>query len=90
MFVPLLNKSINEFVAAHNNHKVSTEENKTPIQMFWSNQHLVQIHTGANEMPYQRLDVNNLLGDNLPHIKFLDTEIPINGDAMAKLQNTID
>jgi hypothetical protein len=36
-FLPLLNKSLSEFVAAHNNHKLSTEENKTPVQILMSN-----------------------------------------------------
>ena len=40
VYLPRLNKNLAEFVSAHNNHKVSTEANSTPAQMFWTNLHL--------------------------------------------------
>ena len=91
IFLPLLNKSLSEFVAAHNNHKVSTEENKTPVQIFLGSQHLTEIHTDhRNEIPYQGLDVNTLLGEDLPYVECDDTEIPLDDETMVELQNTIN
>ena len=37
VYLPRINQALSEFVAAHNNHKVSTEKNKTPAQLFWCN-----------------------------------------------------
>ena len=37
VYLPRINQALSEFVAAHNNHKVSTEKNKTPAQLFWWN-----------------------------------------------------
>ena len=88
VFLPILNKSHREFVAAHNNHKISTEENKTPVQIFLGNQHLAQLHT-AHEMPYQGLDVDSLLEQDLPHVECEDTEIALDNETMIELQNTI-
>ena len=34
VFLPRLNKSLNQFIAAHNNHAISTEENKSPLRIF--------------------------------------------------------
>ena len=53
------------------------------------NQHLAQLHT-AHEMPYQGLDVNSLLEQDLPHVECEATEIPLDGETMIELQNTID
>ena len=91
VFLPLLNKSLSEFVAAHNNHKVSTEENKMPVQIFLGSQHLTEIHTDhRNEIPYQGLDVNSLLEEDLPYVECDDTEIPLDDETMVELQNTIN
>ena len=43
VYLPRINKVLTEFVAAHNNHKVSTEENDTPAQMFWTYLHLTDL-----------------------------------------------
>lgn len=44
VYLPLINQAVSEFVAAHNCHKVSTEGNKTPEQLFWANIYLSEIH----------------------------------------------
>lgn len=36
IFLPRLNRSISEFIAAHNNHALSTEENLSALQLFLS------------------------------------------------------
>ena len=90
VFLPLLNKSLSEFVAAHNHHKLSTEENKTPVQIFLSNKHLTEMHTSHDEQPHQgRLDVNSLLEEDLPFVECYDVESPLNDETMVALQNAI-
>ena len=90
VFLPLVNKSLGEFVSAHNSHKVSTENNQTPKQMFWGNQHLTQMYTGDHRSTYQGLDVNTLMETDLPHVVVPDTELPLDDAVLAELQNTIN
>lgn len=48
VLLPRINRSLMEFIAAHNNHPVSTEGNKTPSQMFFLNlnltAHILAVH----------------------------------------------
>lgn len=39
IFLPRLNKALLEFIAAHNNHNISTEENCSPVQLFYRYRH---------------------------------------------------
>ncbi|KAJ7382968.1 hypothetical protein OS493_031745 [Desmophyllum pertusum] len=48
VYLPRLNRNLAEFVSAHNNHKVSTEENNTPAQLFWVNLHLTAFGDGRD------------------------------------------
>lgn len=48
VFIPLINKRLLEFILAHNNHKLSTEQNKTPLQLFYLYYHVRNAHTEAN------------------------------------------
>ena len=68
VYLPRINKALAEFVAVHNNHKVSTEANDTPAQMFWTNIHLAQLHTGRDidDMPNYGVDIDNLLSVYFP------------------------
>ena len=64
-YLPRIRKTLCEFVAAHNNHRVSTEENKTPTQLFWLNIRLAEIHSGnrTGTVPNRSaVDVHDLLG----------------------------
>ena len=54
--------SISEFIAAHNNHAVSTENNQTPAQMFYLNLTLTAFHGGFPEnVTWRGVSVNREL-----------------------------
>ena len=38
VFMPRINQTIEEFRQAHNHHSISTEGNRSPVQLFYSNQ----------------------------------------------------
>jgi hypothetical protein len=40
-FLPRINRALQEFRQAHNNHALSTERNQTPLQLFFTNSHLI-------------------------------------------------
>lgn len=44
-FLPQINQHLQEFRAAHNSHSISTERNRTPVQLFFQNHHLIQLHS---------------------------------------------
>ena len=94
MFVnlPRINKVLTEFVAAHNNHKVSTEENDTPAQMFWTNLHLTDLHSGEDSqyLTSHGVNVDNLLSTDIPHVQVPEFESPLTDAMYAQLQRHID
>ena len=54
VFLPRLNRSLNQFIAAHNDHAICTEENKSPLQIFCQNQHLTALYSEAHELLQER------------------------------------
>ena len=52
VFLDRINLSLNQFVAVHNNHGLSTEQNQMPLQLFRLNLCLLQ---------FQNLDPTGLL-----------------------------
>lgn len=92
VYLPRIQRTLSEFVAAHNSHRVSTEENRTPVQMFWINIHLAHLHSGmhSEDSPSYGVDVDGLLLSDIPHVQVLDIENPISETAFSELQNSID
>ena len=92
-YLPRIRKTLCEFVAAHNNHRVSTEENKTPTQLFWLNIRLAEIHSGnrTGTVPnHSAVDVHDLLSSDIPHVQVPDIENPLSGNEFTELQRNID
>lgn len=90
VYLPRLQRSLSEFVAARNNHRVSTEENKTPSQMFWTNIHLSRLHSGMEASLGYGVNVNNLTSSDIPHVEVPDIETPISATAFGVLERTSD
>ncbi|MGH0121170.1 UNVERIFIED_CONTAM: hypothetical protein FKN15_071157 [Acipenser sinensis] len=44
VYLQRVNRTLNEFRAAYNNHCVSSEGNRTPLQLFMGEKHLLYIH----------------------------------------------
>ncbi len=75
VYLPRVNKSLDEFVTAHNNHRISTEKNKTPEQLFWCN---IIMKVFCHNMPA-----------NLPHAFVPDMPNPLQDDNLQELTDFI-
>ena len=91
VYLPRLNKNLAEFVSAHNNHKVSTESNNTPAQIFWTNLHLTAFGVGREPNDaWMGVNINELIYTNLPHVQVPLTSSPLDDTAYAELQRLVD
>ena len=75
VYLPRMNRSLKEFIAAHNNnHPVSTEGDKTPTQLFFLNLNLTALRSGISpEEIRQGINVSDFLVDNeLSHVEVSD------------------
>ena len=88
-YLPRIQRTLDEFVAAHNNHRVSTEEGKTPAQLFWLNIRLASLHSGNRNrnVPIRGVDVRDLLYSDIPHVQVPDVESPLTGSALRALHD---
>ena len=91
VYLPRLNKSLNQFIAAHNNHAISTEENKSPVQIFCQNRHLTALHSEAQEPP-QGCDVSGLLEspDAIPYVEVNDVTDILDEHGFHGLQEAVN
>ena len=92
VFLPRLNKSLNQFIAAHNNHAISTEENKSPLQIFCQNQHLTALHSEQAREPLQGHDVSRLLEspDGIPYVEVNDVADILDEHGWHQLQEVVN
>lgn len=91
VYLPRLNKNLAEFVSAHNNHKVSTESNNTPAQIFWTNLHLTAFRVGREQNDaWMGVNIDELIYTNLPHVQVPFTSNPLDDTAYAELQRLVD
>ena len=91
VYLPRLNKNLSEFVSAHNNHKVSTEGNNTPAQIFWTNLHLTFFGDGREPNDaWMGVNIDELIQTNLPHVQVPVTSNPLDDTAYAELQRLVD
>ena len=91
VYLPRLNKNLAEFVSAHNNHKVSTESNNTPAQIFWINLHLTtfRVRREPNDA-WMGVNIDELIHTSLPHVQVPLTSNPLDDTAYAELQRLVD
>ena len=93
IFLPRLNRTLSEFIAAHNNHKVSTEENRSPLQMFYQYRHLtsLQLQGLDTENRAQGMNVGQLLEMNdIPHVQVPTLENILDENGLQELMQTVN
>ena len=92
VFLPRINRSLKEFIAAHNNHPVSTEGNKTPSQLFFLNLNLTALRSGISPEEIRHgINVSDFLVDTeLPHVEVSDVLNPLDEDTYKQLLCTVD
>ena len=89
VYLPRINQALSEFVAAHNNHKVSTEKNKTPAQLFWCNIRLADYCQGVVPEHANQPDVGELMASHLPHAVVPETPNPLSEESLGELQDLV-
>ena len=89
IYLPLINQAVSEFVAAHNCHKVSTEGNRTPEQLFWGNLHLSEIHHNPLPEHTNQPNIRELMDSDLPHATVPDIPNPMSDDGLNELQQLV-
>ena len=55
VYVPRINRSLNEFIQQMNNHPVSTENNQSPLQM-WEKGMLENMHSGHTALSSKEIE----------------------------------
>jgi hypothetical protein len=77
VYLPRINKALDEFVAAHNSHRISTENNRTPKQLFRCNTRLADYYEGIiPQHPNQSEILKNLIrakyqGEPHQHVQYI-------------------
>lgn len=89
VYIPRVNKTISEFVAAHNNHRISTENNRTPEQLFWCNIRSADYDEGVLPEHANQPNVEELAAGDLPHAFVIDTPNPLQDDELQQLENLV-
>ena len=89
VYIPCVNKAFSEFVAAHNNHRISTENNRTPEQLFWCNIMSAYYDEGVLPEHANQPNVEELAAGDLPHACVLDTPNPLQDDELQQLENLV-
>ena len=93
VYIARINRNLAEFVAAHNNHPLSTEHNNSPAQLFWTR---LQLTALKGEMPanraWQGVDVSDFLSvqEDLPHVQMPHTRNLLDDETYPALQQTIN
>ena len=80
---------MNEFRAAHNNHSISTEGNRTPIQLFFHNQHLMQLHEHSRDL-HPGISVQELLHENITQVTVHSVGCPLTAQEQNELGEMLD
>ena len=91
-YLPRIQRTLAEFVAAHDNQRISTKERKTLAQLFWLNVCLASLHSGncTRNVPMRGVDVRDLLSSDIPHVQVPDVESPKSDSALRTLRDDID
>ena len=91
VYLPRLNRNLAEFVSAHNNHKISTEESNTPAQLFWANLHLTAFGEGRDSQnAFRHVNISDLISTELPHVHVPETTNPLDHSSYRELQGLVN
>jgi hypothetical protein len=80
VYLPRINKALDEFVAANNSDRFSTENNRTPKRLFWCNTRLADYYEGVIPQHPNQPNIEELTSRDLPHIYVPDTPNPLGDD----------
>lgn len=89
VYLPRINQALDDFVAAHNNHKISTERNRTPEQLFWCNLHLARYHEDVLPEHAHQPDIRELMASDLPHAVIPETPNTLNSSGLEEIDELL-
>ena len=89
VYLPKINKILKEFVAAHNNHRISTENNRTAEQLFWCNILAAEHFQGVLPEHPNQPALNELEAMDLPYVQVPDPLVMIDTDVLNRLTNIV-
>ena len=93
VYLPRINKTLTDFVNAHNHHNISTEGSATPQQLMFAYRHLTQLHHSAmHSTPYPSISPQELLRNPtvLPYVEVLPSVCPLPDVVMIQLREAIN
>lgn len=94
VFLPRINRALQEFRQGHNNHSLRTERNRTPLQLFFTNSHLIPQYE-EDETDHddgQGLTVRELRESEcqLPFVPVDSVRCPLTDAELVQLQQQFD
>ncbi|XP_070184997.1 uncharacterized protein [Littorina saxatilis] len=95
VFLPKINRALQEFRAGHNNHSLRTEHNQTPLQLFYANEDLIAQHEHDHELHHDDspgLSARQLLesGCDLPFVPVESVRCPLSNAEVEQMQQQIN
>lgn len=93
VYLPRINKTLIDFVNAHNCHNISTEGSATPQQLMFAYRHLTELHHSIlHSTPYTTVSVQELLQNPgaLPYVEVLPSVCPFPNDVMDELREVVN
>lgn len=91
--MPRINKTLSDFVNAHNCHGISTEGGATPRQLMFAYRHLTELqHLTNHSTPYPSVSVQQLLNNQtgLPFVQVSPPVTMLPDDKFAELRELVD
>lgn len=91
VFLPRINRELEQFKVGHNHHPLRTENNKSPLELFITNQHLIgQYEQGIVDFIQPGLSVQELQLCDLPYVSLNTMQCPISNVEMNLLKEKVD
>ena len=76
VYVPRINRSLNEFIQQMNNHPVSTENNQSPLQM-WERGMLENMHSGHTALSSEEIEDFGVDLGGVPSVEEEDYQVNV-------------
>ena len=91
VYLPRINKAIENFTTSYNCHSLSSERNATPLQLFWANQSLIELHR-SHEVFYPEVSVTDLLSrrEELPYVVIDSIPCSLDQEGFEELKRSVD
>ena len=93
IYLPRINQTLQEFVNAHNSHRISMEAGDTPNQLMFAYRHLTELHhISLHSTTYPSVSVEDLLNrqQELPFVEVLPSTTVIPNDKLEELKSLVD